>query len=435
MAKQFEYLVVGGGNAAGYACREFVAQGVTGPGKIGIVTAEPVPPYERPALTKAYLHPPTAKVRARLPGFHTCVGGGGERQTPEWYAEKGIELIQGRAERVDAGAKRLKVGDTECTYQKLILATGARALKVSSFGVKGDDLKNVFYVREEQEAAALVSALEALNGKGKVIIVGGGYIGLECAAALSGWGLETTMVFPEAHCMPRLFNAELAKWLEAEYTARGIKVLKGDLVTEFLGEGGAVTGAKLKSGETMSCDVAVVGVGAAANVEYCEGLAMEKGGFKVDGSMQTSDSSIFAIGDVAAFPSQYGGATRCEHVDHARRSAAQAVKAAMGLRPEPYKYLPYFYSRLFEYTEAPIVFNFFGSEDGECKVCQRGEKLIGATWTKDGKVVGALLMGSPGPGADDAAKLREIAEKQPAATEPEAIFAAAGLGAHYTVSL
>merc|ERR1719401_533199 len=124
--------------------------------------------------------------------------------------------------------------------------------------------------------------------------------------------------------------------------------------------------------------------------------------------MRTSDPSVFAVGDVCAFPSQYGGMTRCEHVDHARKSAAQAVKAAMGLNPEPYKYLPYFYSRIFEYSDAPIVFNFFGDESGECKVCPRGEKSVGAIWVRDGKVVGALLMGSPGPSADDAGRLREL---------------------------
>merc|ERR1719188_880782 len=297
MSKTFEYLLVGGGNAAGYACREFVAQGLSGAGKLGIVTAEAVPPYERPALTKAYLHPPTAKVRARLPGFHTCVGGGGERQTPEWYAEKGIELIQGRAEKVDLGAKRLKVGDTDLTYEKLIIATGARAVKVSSFGVKGDDLQNVFYVREEKEAAELVKAMEALNGSGKVVIVGGGYIGLECAAALVGWGVDITMVFPEANCMPRLFNAELGKWLEDQYKARGVKFMKGEVAAEFVGGDGGVTGVRLKSGEMLEANVVIVGVGATVVVDYCQGLAMskERGGFEVNGLMQTSDPDVYAI--------------------------------------------------------------------------------------------------------------------------------------------
>mmetsp|Transcript_53886 Transcript_53886/g.166816 ORF Transcript_53886/g.166816 Transcript_53886/m.166816 type:complete len:435 (+) Transcript_53886:89-1393(+) len=426
MAQTFEYLVVGGGNAAGYACREFVAQGVQA-GKVAVISAESVAPYERPALTKAYLHPPTAKVRARLPGFHTCVGGGGDRQTPEWYTEKGISLIPGKATGVDLKGKTVTVGDAKLNYQKLIIATGARPLRVSAFGVKGDDLQNVFYIREEHEAAALVKALEALGGSGKAVIVGGGYIGLECAAALVGWGIETTMVFPEANCMPRLFNSTLGQWLEDEYTARGVKIIKGDLVTEFLAEGSAVSGVKLKSGGTLPCNVAVVGVGAAPNVEFCEGLKMEKGGFAVDANMRTSDESVFAVGDVCAFPSAYGGLSRCEHVDHARKSAKQAVQAAMGLATAPYQYLPYFYSRVFEYTDAPVVFNFFGDESGECQICSQSEESIGAIWVKDGKVAGALLMGSPGPTADDQAKLREVVAQQPAAADPSAVFANAKL--------
>lgn len=422
MAKSFDYLVVGGGNAAGYACRELVAQGV-GAGKVGIVSAEAVAPYERPALTKAYLHPPSAKVRARLPGFHTCVGGGGERQTPEWYTEKGIERVRGTVTSVDRVAKTVQVGADTYSYQKLLIATGARPLKVSSFGVKGDELDNVFYVREESEAASLVKALEALDGSGNVVIVGGGYIGLECAAALVGWGLQVTMVFPEKNCMPRLFNAELGNWLEEQYVARGVKLLKGDVVTEFVADGSKLGSVKLKSGDSLPCNIAVVGVGATPNVEFCEGLSMEKGGFLVDAMMQTSDANVFAIGDVCSFPSAYGGVTRCEHVDHARKSAAQAVKAAMGLAPEPYSYLPYFYSRLFEYTDAPIVFNFFGDESGDCTVCSTGEKSVGAIWVKDAKVTGALLMGSPGPTGDDQAKLRELVASGAPAAAPAVVLA------------
>lgn len=421
MAASFEYLVVGGGNASGYAVKEFIAQGV-GPGKIGIVTAEPVAPYERPALTKAYLHPPTAKVRARLPGFHTCVGGGGERQTPEWYAEKGVTFIQGKATGLNLGSKTVQLESGSAKYEKLIIATGTRALRVSQFGVKGDDLPGVFYLREEADAAALVKALEALNGAGKAVIVGGGYIGLEVAAALVGWGIDTTMVFPEAHVMSRLFNPELAEWLEAQYTARGIKILKGDLATEFTGADGKLAGVTLRSGATLQSNVVVVGVGAIPNTEFASALKQEKGGIIVDGSFQTSDPSVYAVGDIAVFPSQYGGAARMEHVDNARKSAAQAVKAALGQAPEPYKYLPYFYSRIFEYTDAPIVFNFFGDQSGEVRVCNRTEKSIAAAWVKDGKVVGALLMGTPGPTAEDQAKLKELVMAQPEATDLGAVF-------------
>ena len=332
--------------------------------------------------------------------------------------------MSGSASEVDLPAKRVKVGDGEIGYEKLIIATGASALRLGKFGLKGDDLQNVFYVRNEGDAAALVKAMEA--GVKKVVCVGGGYIGLECAAALSGLGAEVTMVFPEAHCMPRLFNPTLAQWLEDAYTARGIKFLKGPVAKEFVGEG-KVTSVLLDSGNSLEADLVVVGIGASANTQVCEGLKKASGGFEVTSSMQTSDPSVFAIGDVCAFPSMYGGLTRCEHVDHARKSASQAVKAALGLTPEPYTYLPYFYSRLFEYSDAPIVFNFFGDQGGECQTVARGERSIGAIWVKDGKVVGALLMGSPGPSAEDMAKLKELAVSQPPAADPDVIFSSAKL--------
>lgn len=425
MLKQFEYVIVGGGTAAGYACREFVAQNV-GVGKVAVVTAEPVAPYERPALTKAYLHPPTAKVRARLPGFHTCVGTGGDRQTPDWYAEKGISFISGKASSIDLIKKSVSVGEETLQYNKLILATGCRAVKLGSFGVKGDDLENVCYLREEQDAAKLVASLE--KGKSKAVVVGGGYLGLECAAALVGWGVETTVIFPEAHVFPRLFNPQLAKWLEEQFTSRGVKILRGDVVTEFTGADGKVTGAQLKSGSSLQCDIVVVGAGAIPNVDFCPPeLKKEQNGLLVDATMQTSNPDVYAVGDIATFPSRYGGLSRCENVDHARKSAAQAVKAAMGLKPEPYSYLPYFYTRIFEYTETPIVFNFFGDLSENCQVAPRGEKSVGAVWQRDGKVVGALIIGSPGPSAEEQGKLRQLVETAPEATETLKDFATVGL--------
>lgn len=109
------------------------------PGEIGIITAEPVCPYERPALTKAYLHPPTAKVRARLPGFHTSVGGGGDRQDEQWYAEHGIDMLTSTTVvRVDSSKKELGTANGGVvTYDKLLVATGARPITLSEIGVKG----------------------------------------------------------------------------------------------------------------------------------------------------------------------------------------------------------------------------------------------------------------------------------------------------------
>jgi len=215
---------------------------------------------------------------------------------------------------------------------------------------------------------------------------------------------------------PRLFNAELGQWLEDEYIARGVKFVKGARAAEFVGEGSAKS-VTLTSGESLPCDLVVVGVGGTAVVDYCQGLTMESGGFAVDGRLCTSDPSVYALGDVAAFPSMHGGLHRSEHVEHARKSAAHAVRAAMGkyLGQEKYQYLPYFYSRLFEYSEAPIVFNFFGSEAGECKVAELGAKSLGAMWVSEesGNLTGALLLGSPGPNPEQQGKLRALVEAAP----------------------
>merc|ERR1712226_401757 len=134
---------------------------------------------------------------------------------------------------------------------------------------------------------------------------------------------------------------------------------------------------------------------------------------KVDSSMKTSDSDIFAVGDIASFPSMHSGEHhRQEHVAHARHSAAHAVQALLGVSSDAYRYLPYYYSRVFEYTDNPIVFNFFGDRpsESECHVKVLSLDKIAAAWVAGGKVVGALLMGVPGPSPDDAKKLREFVE-------------------------
>eukprot|EP00392_Amoebophrya_sp_AT5.2_P007612 g7627.t1 len=179
----FPYVVVGGGTAGGYAIRALVEAGVEGK-DICMIGSEPKMPYERPALTKAYLHAPGSKVRARLPGFHTCVGGGGERQTPEWYVEKGITVhLSTHVKALEAGGKKVTVssGQEIEASQSLFVATGANARMFDMY--KGT---NVSVVRNEADCAGLVEAMEKGTGL-NLVIVGGGYIGLEVAAAAVGW--------------------------------------------------------------------------------------------------------------------------------------------------------------------------------------------------------------------------------------------------------
>lgn len=412
--KHFKYVILGGGVAAGYAAREFGKQGLK-PGELAIISKEAVAPYERPALSKAYLFPEGA---ARLPGFHVCVGSGGERLLPEWYTEKGIELIL-RTEivRVDLASKVLtSAAGANFSYNVLLIATGSTVIRLSDFGVQGANANNIFYLREIEDADKLVAAIQAKKG-GKAVIVGGGYIGLECAAAMRINNFDVTMVYPEPWCMPRLFTPEIAAFYEGYYANKGIKIIKGTVAVGFDSDAnGDVTAVKLKDGRVLDAHIVVVGVGAKPLTALFKGqVEEEKGGIKTDGYFKTNVPGVYAVGDVATFPMKmYNEMRRVEHVDHARKSAEQAVKAIKaaeeGKSVEEYDYLPYFYSRAFD-----LSWQFYGDNVGEAILFgddnPAAEKpKFGTYWIKDGKVFGAFLeSGSP----DENKALAKVAKIQP----------------------
>ncbi|NP_001267683.1 monodehydroascorbate reductase, seedling isozyme [Cucumis sativus] len=396
----FKYVILGGGVAAGYAAREFVKQGLN-PGELAIISKEAVAPYERPALSKAYLFPESP---ARLPGFHVCVGSGGERLLPDWYKEKGIELILStEIVEADLPAKRLRSAHGKIyNYQTLIIATGSTVIKLSDFGVQGADAKNIFYLREIDDADQLVEAIKAKEN-GKVVVVGGGYIGLELGAALRINNFDVSMVYPEPWCMPRLFTPEIAAFYEGYYAQKGITIIKGTVAVGFtVDTNGEVKEVKLKDGRVLEADIVVVGVGARPLTSLFKGqIVEEKGGIKTDEFFKTSVPDVYAVGDVATFPLKlYNELRRVEHVDHSRKSAEQAVKAIKaseeGKAIEEYDYLPYFYSRSFD-----LSWQFYGDNVGDAVLFgdnspDSATHKFGSYWIKDGKVVGAFLeSGSP----------------------------------------
>lgn len=379
---------------------EFVKQGLNA-GELAIISKEAVAPYERPALSKAYLFPESP---ARLPGFHVCVGSGGERLLPEWYKEKGIELILS-TEIIEANlsAKTLRSASGKIfKYQSLIIATGSTVIKLSDFGVQGADAKNIFYLREIDDADQLVEAIKTKKN-GKVVVVGGGYIGLELGAALRINNFEVSMVYPEPWCMPRLFTPEIAAFYEGYYAKKGITIIKGTVAVGFTVDAkGEVKEVKLKDGRVLEADIVVVGVGARPLTTLFKGQVIEeKGGIKTDGFFKTSFPDVYAVGDVATFPLKlYNELRRVEHVDHSRKSAEQAVKAIKaseeGKAIEEYDYLPYFYSRSFD-----LSWQFYGDNVGDAVLFgdnspESASHKFGSYWIKDGKVVGAFLeSGSP----------------------------------------
>lgn len=414
--KHFKYIILGGGVAAGYAAREFAKQGVN-PGELAIISKEAVAPYERPALSKGYLFPQGA---ARLPGFHVCVGSGGERLAPEWYTEKGIELVLStEIVKADLASKTLtSAAGATFTYGTLVIATGSTVIKLSDFGVQGADSNNIFYLREIDDADKLVAAIQSKKD-GKAVVVGGGYIGLELSAVLKLNNLEVTMVYPEPWCMPRLFTSGIAAFYEGYYANKGIEIIKGTVAVGFDSDAnGDVTAVKLKDGRVLGADIVVVGVGGRPLTTLFKGqVEEEKGGIKTDAFFKTSVPDVYAVGDVATFPLKlYNELRRVEHVDHARKSAEQAVKAIKaaesGSTVEEYDYLPYFYSRAFD-----LSWQFYGDNVGDTVLFGDSDPAspkpkFGSYWIKDGKVVGAFLEAGT---ADENKAIAKVARTQPPA--------------------
>ncbi|KAF7819566.1 monodehydroascorbate reductase 4, peroxisomal [Senna tora] len=363
MGRAFVYVILGGGVAAGYAALEFVKRGVS-QGELCIISEEPVAPYERPALSKGFLLP------------------------------EGIELVLGtRVKSADVKRKTLLTATGETiSYKILIVATGARSLKLEEFGVNGSDAENVCYLRDVADANRLVNVMQSCAG-GNAVVIGGGYIGMECAASLVINKTNVTMVFPEAHCMARLFTPKIASYYEDYYKLKGVNFIKGTVLSSFdFDSNGKVTAVNLRDGTKLSTDMVVVGIGIRPNTGLFEGqLTLEKGGIKVNGMLQSSNSSVYAIGDVAAFPVKlFGDTRRLEHVDSARKSARHAVAAI--LEPEKtgeFDYLPFFYSRVFT-----LSWQFYGDNVGD--VVYYGDmsgSTFGAYWVSKGHLVGSFLEG------------------------------------------
>lgn len=466
----FKFVIIGGGNSAGYAARTFVeSMGSSNPlglnqsdikssvirdespsaaagaseQLLAIISAEPVPPYERPALSKAYLNPPGSKVQLRLPNFNTCVGSKQGNQSEGWYEENNVKLfLNHQAFDIDRASQTIRCDRREdrkviaITYDKLIIATGARPLFTDMFD-KTEILENIFVLRNEIDAAGIVKGLEQNEGK-KLIIIGGGYIGLECAAAFAGWNIEVTVIYPEDHVLQRVFTSDIAHWYESHLEKKGVKLLKGTKVLKFQGTDGKVTKADLDNGTAIDCDMVLIGIGALLNIDLdLAELGLELGnkyvkGILVDSAMQSSDANIYAIGDVAAVPHKRGH-KRFEHVDHCRKTAHVAVSnmliqahnyvvdkygasdATKFKQQVVHTYLPYYYSRLFEYTDTPVIFNYYGSSgEGEegVKVVQFGDckspavTPIGSFWIdRNNKIIGGLLCCAP---TEAFAELKEI---------------------------
>ncbi|XP_031273391.1 monodehydroascorbate reductase, seedling isozyme-like [Pistacia vera] len=414
---EFTYVILGGGVAAGYAAREFVKQGIKR-GELAIISKEDVAPYERPTLSKEYLLPET---HARLPYFHVCVGSGGERQFPEWYTDKGIKLILStEIVEVELNSRDLVSASGDVfRYQTLIIATGSTPVRLTDFGVQGADAKNIFYLGEIDDADKLVEAIQEKKN-GKAVIITRNYFGLEVSKAFQKNNFDVSMVFPEDWFISQWFNSVIAASYHSYYKSKGIKIFKSTRAVGFNANSSEeVKEVKLNDGTVLEADIVIVDIGIKAITSLLLGqFEQELGGIKTDAFFRTSVPDVYAVGDVATFPSKLYGNENIlwvPVVDHARKSAEQAVKAIKaseeGKAIDEYDYLPHAYSRSFD-----LSWNFYGIRSG-------GEQVIfgemdhvsplhkfGAYWIINGKVWGTFLQnGTP----EENEAMAKVARGQP----------------------
>jgi 3-phenylpropionate/trans-cinnamate dioxygenase ferredoxin reductase subunit len=313
-------VIVGAGHAGGTAAALLRQYGFAG--HVTVVGDEPIAPYQRPPLSKAWLKGEADADALML-------------KPESFYAEHDIVLKLGvRAVWLDRAAKSLHLADGEkLAYDTLILATGARARRLN---IAGADLKGVQALRSAEDAEALKARLGPSK---RLAVIGGGYIGLEAAASARALGAEAVVIEVQSRVLARVACEALSTFFQDYHRARGVTFELNAGVTAFEGADGEITGVRLADGRLIGADIALVGVGATPNEEMAReaGLTCEDG-VVVDEHARTSDPAIFAIGDVTRRPlALYDRMFRLESVANALEQAKQVASAITGRPPPPHE--------------------------------------------------------------------------------------------------
>ncbi len=296
--------------------------------RIVIVGDEPVLPYQRPPLSKAYLLGEMTAERLLL--------------RPQSYYEKHqIELITGdRAVAIDRAAARVTlVSGAALDYDRLVLATGARNRKLP---VEGAGLTGVLYLRTLAESDAIKERFAEAQ---EIVVVGAGFIGLEIAAVASKLGKRVTVVEPLARVMSRAVSPIVSDFYAQAHAQWGVQLLLNTRIERIRGEGGRVVGVSLSEGRELPADLVLVGIGIEPETTFAQnaGLAIANG-IVVDAQLKTADAKISAIGDCAAFPEPGGGRMiRLESVQNAADQGRCVAKRILGEAAD-YGAVPWFWS-------------------------------------------------------------------------------------------
>ena len=313
-------VVVGAGQAGASLVAKLRKDGFDG--ELTLIGAEPVPPYQRPPLSKGYLLGEMALERLYL-------------RPESFYAEQGVTLRLGQeVTAIDPAERTVTLGDEVLRYDDLVLTTGSEPRRLPA--AIGGDLNGVFVVRSLADVDAM--AAHVTEGK-RALIVGGGYIGLEAAAVAAKRGVQATLVEMADRILQRVAAPETSDYFRALHGGHGVDIREGIGLERLLGET-QVNGAVLSDGSALEVDFVVVGVGIAPATALAEAAGLEiDNGIKVDGLGRTSDPHIWAAGDCTSFPHR-GRRLRLESVpnaiDQAECVAGNLLGAGKDYVPKPW---------------------------------------------------------------------------------------------------
>ena len=366
-------VIAGAGHAAGQLVASLKQQKFAG--QIVLVGNEPYLPYQRPPLSKKFLS-------GDMPAERLYV------KPASFYDDPRIELrLETQITEIDRDSKTLKTDSGDIAYDTLILALGSR---VRHLPVEGADLDGVYYLR----SIADVDGIHAeLQHKKNAVIVGAGYIGLEVAAVIRQLGLDVTVVEMADRVMSRVVSPEISDFYQIEHTTQGVKLRLSTGITAFRGEG-HINAVETEDGELIPADFVVVGIGIIPNMELASdaGLTVEDG-IVVNDQCQTSDPSIYAVGDCTAHPNSiYDRQLRLESVHNALEQAKTAVNNICG-KETHYSQVPWFWSDQYD-----LKLQIAGLSTGYDDIVIRGnpaDRSFACLYLKDDILIATDAVNSP----------------------------------------
>jgi len=374
MKQQQHFVIVGGGQSGGCAASALRDGGFEG--AITLVTEEPYPPYERPPLSKDVL--------MEKENYPYCY------MNPEdFYAEKNVRLLLStRVEIIDRANKRLDTDTGESLeYDKLLLATGGRVRRLP---IAGADLEAVYYLRNIDDMLALQAGIKQSSS---LVVIGGGFISLEVAAAARTMGLKVTVLEVLPRILARVLEEDVGDIVQSVHEEQGVDIRTGVNVEAICGDG-RVTGVRLADGEVIEADLVVIGIGIVPNTELAEAAGLEvNNGIVVNEFGETSDPDIYACGDVTQHPnSLFGKSMRLETWQNAQSQASAVAQVLCGERL-PYQEVPWFWSDQFD-----MNLQMAGLSDDYDQVVRRADGTaheITNVYLKKGVLVGVVATNRP----------------------------------------